>query len=406
MDVGALANFALNAGAQTQQDLMTQTQRLSSGLRINSAADDPSGLAIASSFATKVAGLDQGVQQIQDANNALTIADGAMATMSDILQRMRTLVVEASSDVESQSDLNDIQSELNQLTLEINTISENTTYNGRNLLDGSASSDFPLPTQIMLPQNPTASGGGTLYNGVIVSNSAPEVVQSFTVNSYDPTTNMLTVTLDFESTDPNFGGSQDQTFQVVNGTNQIAGLPPPPYFQSTQQGFGSSVLSFSIGTLTAADVGKTAVLYTLNAQTKAPGGSLSVNTGDAEGSVIPIDIPAVNANNLGVSEVQVGDDLINEADEYRIDYAINLLGSIRAQVGAQNVSLQEAAVNANTAAVNQQASESAIRDLDVASAVTEYTKDQIQIAIQNKMVAGTESLAQQFATLVSDAIVA
>jgi flagellin-like hook-associated protein FlgL len=56
--------------------------------------------------------------------------------------------------------------------------------------------------------------------------------------------------------------------------------------------------------------------------------------------------------------------------------------------------------------VNQQASESAIRDLDVATAVTEYTKDQIQVTIQNRMVAGVQTLAQQFATLVSDAIVA
>jgi flagellin len=150
----------------------------------------------------------------------------------------------------------------------------------------------------------------------------------------------------------------------------------------------------------------TAVLVTLPQQTKAPGGDLYVNSGDAEGSVLAIDLPAVSAVNLGVNEVQVGDTLINTADEYRVDYAIQTLASIRAQVGAQNVSLQEAAANANTEAVNQQASESAIRDLDVASGVTEYTKDQIQVAIQSKMVSGVESLAQQFATLVSDAIVA
>jgi flagellin len=405
MDVGALANFALNAGAQTQQDLMTQTQRLSSGLRINSAADDPSGLAIATSFATKVAGLDQGVQQIQDANNALTIADGAMATVSDILQRMRTLVVEANSDLESQSDLNDIQSELNQLTHEINTISEGTTYNGRNLLDGSGSSDFPLPARIIYPENPTVAAGGTMYPPAasITYANTPELAQSITVNSYDAATNSLTVTVDIESTDPSFGPAQSFTGTVVAGTNQIDGFPPP----FTQLDVNNNaVLSFSLANLSAADVGATAILVTLPAQSKAPGGDLYVNSGDAEGSVIAVDLPAVSAVNLGVNEVQVGDTLINTADEYRIDYAIQSLGSIRAQVGAQNVSLQEAAVNANTAAVNQQASESAIRDLDVASAVTEYTKDQIQIAIQNKMVGGVESLAQQFATLVSDAIVA
>jgi flagellin len=405
MDVGALANFALNAGAQTQQDLMTQTQRLSSGLRINSAADDPSGLAIATSLATKVAGLDQGVQQIQDANNALTIADGAMATVSDILQRMRTLVVEANSDLESQSDLNDIQVELNQLTLEINTISQGTTYNGLNLLDGSGSSDIPLPARIIYPENPTVAAGGTMYPPAasITYANTPQLAQSITVNSYDAVTNSLTITVDIESTDPSFGPAQSFTGTVVAGTNDIDGFPPP--FTQLDQN-NNAVLAFSIATLSAADVGVTAVLVTLPQQTKAPGGDLYVNSGDAEGSVLAIDLPAVSAVNLGVNEVQVGDTLINTADEYRVDYAIQTLASIRAQVGAQNVSLQEAAANANTEAVNQQASESAIRDLDVASGVTEYTKDQIQVAIQSKMVSGVESLAQQFATLVSDAIVA
>jgi flagellin len=405
MDVGALANFALNAGAQTQQDLMTQTQRLSSGLRINSAADDPSGLAIATSLATKVAGLDQGVQQIQDANNALTIADGAMATVSDILQRMRTLVVEANSDLESQSDLNDIQVELNQLTLEINTISQGTTYNGLNLLDGSGSSDIPLPARIIYPENPTVAAGGTMYPPAasITYANTPQLAQSITVNSYDAVTNSLTITVDIESTDPSFGPAQSFTGTVVAGTNDIDGFPPP--FTQLDQN-NNAVLAFSIANLSAADVGVTAVLVTLPQQTKAPGGDLYVNSGDAEGSVLAIDLPAVSAVNLGVNEVQVGDTLINTADEYRVDYAIQTLASIRAQVGAQNVSLQEAAANANTEAVNQQASESAIRDLDVASGVTEYTKDQIQVAIQSKMVSGVESLAQQFATLVSDAIVA
>ena len=405
MDVGALANLALNASAQTQQDLMTQTQRLSSGLRINSAADDPSGLAIATSLATKVAGLDQGVQQIQDANNALTIADGAMATVSDILQRMRTLVVEANSDLESQSDLNDIQVELNQLTLEINTISQGTTYNGLNLLDGSGSSDIPLPARIIYPENPTVAAGGTMYPPAasITYANTPQLAQSITVNSYDAVTNSLTITVDIESTDPSFGPAQSFTGTVVAGTNDIDGFPPP--FTQLDQN-NNAVLAFSIANLSAADVGVTAVLVTLPQQTKAPGGDLYVNSGDAEGSVLAIDLPAVSAVNLGVNEVQVGDTLINTADEYRVDYAIQTLASIRAQVGAQNVSLQEAAANANTEAVNQQASESAIRDLDVASGVTEYTKDQIQVAIQSKMVSGVESLAQQFATLVSDAIVA
>jgi flagellin len=405
MDVGALAAYALNANVQTQDDLATQTQRLSSGLRINTAADDPSGLAIASSLATKVAGLDQGVQEVQDANNALTIADGALATISDILQRMRSLTVEANTDLESTNDLADIQAELNQLSVEINRIAENTTYNGRNLLDGSASSDAPLPAQVWAPENPTLASGQQLYDPTSLNVSygtGESVEQSITINSYDPATNLLTITIDLESPSGAFGPAQPGTFTVQAGTNQIEGTSGP-FTQQDQN--GNEVLSFNIGVISAADVGQTAILVSIPAQTKAPGGNIYVNDGSAEGATVGIDLPSVSANNLGVSQIQVGDSTATTAAEFRIDYAIQYLGAIRAQVGAQNVSLQEAATNGNTASVNYQSSESAIRDLDVASATTAFTKDQIQNSIQQRMIAGVEQLAQSFATLVSDAIV-
>jgi flagellin len=414
MDVGALAAYSLNANVQTQDDLATQTQRLSSGLRINTAADDPSGLAIASSLATKVAGLDQGVQEVQDANNALTIADGAMASVSDILQRMRTLVVEANSDLESTQDQADIQTELNQLTLEINRISESTTYNGRNLLDGSASSDFPLGPQLLFSSNPTLASGQTLYDPTqtFATYDTPEQIeQSITVNSYDPTTGLLTITVDLESGSSGFGAPQPQQFQVQAGSNELIDpalgpTPQPgPYTQADQSGMGQELLQFAIGTLSASDVGQSAIVVSLPGQTKAPGGNIYVNDGSAEGSTIAVDIPAVSATNLGVSDIVLGNDTMNQAAEYRVDYAIQTLGQIRAQVGAQNVSLQEAATNGNTAAVNYQASESAIRDVDVASATTAYSKDQILNSIQQRMIAGVEQMAMSFATLVSDAIV-
>ncbi|HEV2644558.1 MAG TPA: flagellin, partial [Candidatus Elarobacter sp.] len=140
MDVLSLAGGALNASLKTQNELQTLTKRLSSGLRVNSATDDPSGLAIAESLASKVSGLDEGSRQIQTANNALTVAEGAMTTIGDILQRMRSLVVQARSDLQSTADTGNIQAELSQLRLEIDRIAQNTSFNGRSLLDGSASS--------------------------------------------------------------------------------------------------------------------------------------------------------------------------------------------------------------------------------------------------------------------------
>ena len=414
MDVLSLAGVALNASLTTQNELQTLTQRLSSGLRVNSAADDPSGLAIAETLASKVSGLDEGAQQLQTANNALTVADGAMSTISDILQRMRTLVVQARSSLESAADTANIQDELNELTLEINRIAENTTFNGRQLLDGSASSVAPLGTRALLVQNPAASGGGNIIDQSVdptqpaVAPDAPQLVQSISVDSYDPVANALNVTVTIGSQDPEFGPEQTSTVQIGNGTDYQPGFSPPtpgsPSFYQTDQ-YGNYVLSFNIGTLTPADVGSTALLVTLPAQEKAPGSALDVNTGDSEGSVVSVDIGGVSAVDLGVNEVILGDDLENEAAEYRIDYAIQTLATGRAELGSQMVGLQETSQNNNTDAVNTQSAESAIRDVDVGSAVVQYTSAQVLTQIQTRVVASTEKMAQNVATLVADSIV-
>ena len=416
MDVLSLSGVALNASLKTQNALQTETERLSSGLRVNTAADDPSGLAIAETLQTKVAGLDEGSQELQTANNALTVADGALSTISDILQRMRQLVVEARNGLQSAADQADTQNELTQLTLEINRIAQNTQFNGRNLLDGSASSDLTLPTRALLVQNPTASGGGNIIdqsvdpNAPYVAPDAPQMVQEISVDSYDPVADQLNITVTLGSQESSFGPEQAYTLQVGNGTNYPTGFfPPTPgnptFVQQSQDGAGPQVLSFNIGTLTPADVGSVGLLVTLPAQSKANGAALDINTGDAEGAVQSVDIPGVSAVNLGVNEVILGDDLENEAAEYRVDNAISVLGGIRASLGAQMVSLQEASTNNTTDSVNTQSSESAIRDVDVGAEVTAFTQSQIQSQFQTKLVAGTEKMSSIVATLVADSIV-
>jgi flagellin len=298
--------------------------------------------------------------------------------------------------------------------LEINRISAGTTFNGKALLDGSNSSTPALGTRALLVENPTASGGGTLIDTTLdpnepaISPTAQQVVQSLTVESYDPVADALNVTVTIESTDGTFGPSQSATIQVGNDTNFELGYSPPtvgtPSFSQMDQN-NNQVLSFNIGTLTQADVGKTAILVTLPAQEKAPGSAMQVNIGDQEGDVVSVDIPAVNATNLGVNQVQLGDDLETQAAEYRIDYAISTIGSLRATLGAQTVSLQEAASNATTASVNTEAAESAIRDVDVGAAVTQFTIAQIQTQFQSKMISDAEHLSQSVATLVADSIV-
>ncbi len=126
--------FNLNRNQAALKNIVTQ---LSSGLRINSAADDPSGLAIATNLQTQVDGFNTAVQNVQNANNAAQVALGALSTTTDILQRIRSLAVEASSDLNSNQDRVNLQAEVSQLLLEVNSISQSVNFNGQPLLDGS-----------------------------------------------------------------------------------------------------------------------------------------------------------------------------------------------------------------------------------------------------------------------------
>ncbi len=414
MDVRGLTDLALSAGAKTQSSLRNEAKRLASGLRVNTAADDPSGLAIAESLASRVAGLDQGVHEIQNASNALTVADGAMSTVAQMLQRMRALVVQARSGLESAADRANIQEELTQLRLEIDHIAQSTTFNGRALLDGSASSALLQPARALVVQNDPLSGGGRVIDTVVdpstpnVTPGAPQMAQLLTVDSYDPVANALNITVTIGSQEAVFGPEQVATAQIGNGTNYPPfGTPPTPgtpTFTQTDQYF-NPVLAFNVGTMTPNDVGTSALLVTLPAEQKAPGASLQVNTGDAEGAVIAVDIPGLSSVNLGVNEVILGDDLQNQAAEYRLDYAITTLGAARAAVGAQTVSLQEAANNGNVTSVNTQASESAIRDANIGETATQFVRDQILTHFQTRLVADAHRISRTYSTLVANAAV-
>lgn len=124
--------------SKSQSDLARSIQRLSSGLKINSAIDDPAGLAIASRMRAQVNGLTQATQNASNGVSMLQTADGGLASTTALLQSMRSLAVEAANGTNSSTDLASIQTQMTQLQAQIGTISSQTQYNGINLLDGSA----------------------------------------------------------------------------------------------------------------------------------------------------------------------------------------------------------------------------------------------------------------------------
>lgn len=128
---------SINALRRNQGQLTKAFERLSSGLRINSAADDAAGLAISSRFNAQIRGVNQAIRNTSDGISMSQTAESALGNSSDLLQRMRELSIQSANGTLTDSDREAIQSEVSQLQDELDRIGETTTFNGRKLLDGS-----------------------------------------------------------------------------------------------------------------------------------------------------------------------------------------------------------------------------------------------------------------------------
>jgi len=138
---------ALNAQRQLERtggDLDTSFKRLSSGLRINSAADDAAGLQISDRLQSQILGLNQGNRNANDGISLAQTAEGAMDEITSTFQRIRTLAQQASNGSNTDEDRLAIQEEIRQLSDEVNRIATDTTFGGQNLLDGSYSASFQI----------------------------------------------------------------------------------------------------------------------------------------------------------------------------------------------------------------------------------------------------------------------
>jgi flagellin len=132
---------ALNAYrnlSSTQTSLSSSLEKLSSGYRINRAADDAAGLAISQGLQSQIGGLTQAARNAQDGINVVQTAEGAMTEVHSILQRLNDLAVQAANDSNDSNARTDIQTEADGLTSELTRISAGTKFNGKTLLDGSA----------------------------------------------------------------------------------------------------------------------------------------------------------------------------------------------------------------------------------------------------------------------------
>jgi len=415
-------NVSLNLN-RNQEALKQSVTRLSSGLRINTAADDPSGLAIAEKLQAQVNGFNQAVKNVQDANNAAAVAEGALQTTTDILQRIRSLAVEASSDITSPTDKVNLQAEVTQLLLEVNRVSQNTTFNGSSLLDGSHAGFQPSQNAFLnITSNAALASGVTNAAG---QNTALLAVSAVAANANFSTTPGASAFTGPQLATGSAGGSTagatvDGTIelQVINTGVSIA--VRETFFDSTNVSANPATVSgtlfaanavasdydnvsITLGNFTTADVGVTTyikVSQNVAAASNPNTPAFNFQSGANEGSTIQVGFAATNSTTLRVSNINLllstsaSPSLGSEDAIGQIDNALERLLNQRATLGAVIVRLNEDANNDNIASVNLQASESQIRDLNVGQETTNFTRLQILVQVGTSVLSQSNSNAQ------------
>jgi flagellin len=385
------ASIAANALKQNDRLMNDAMERLSTGKRINNAGDDAAGLAITSRMTTHIDGLEQAARNANDAIGMIQVADGALAEMTGILQRMREISVQASSATYTTADIGMINKEFTQLRDEVANIVDYTTWNGTALLDGKVDSsnvtvqavDDLVITQATLQALNQANDSIVLTDSdgtTLTLNSAYVGANSAATNFGNATLAHLAAAINV-SIDANAAfdgmlaavGGNGLTFtQDIAGTGQIVKINKDT--SGVDQGAlgavtrtthdGADTVSFQIGT----NVNQTLVVdFGTLKMTAATGGDLGVNFNT--GLTI-----TTNAN-------------ANTAMGY-VDAAIDAVNTQRASLGAAISRLEHTVDNLENNAVNHAASRSRVLDADYAAETTELARTQI---IQQ---AGTAMIAQ------------
>ncbi|HET7388209.1 MAG TPA: flagellin [Nocardioidaceae bacterium] len=338
----------------TNSAMSKALEKLSSGYRINRAADDAAGLAISEGLRSQIGGLKVAARNTQDGINVVQTADGALNESTAILQRMRDLAVQAANDggLDANAKSN-IQTEMDQLKSELTRIADTTTFNGKNLLDGSYSGTFQVGAnagetiQVQNVGDMTAAGLGV--DGVDVTAAATQYYGTVDLaGAAAPTTATVTI------------NGTDYTADLTGwdtGTDPAAAKANHALVQNAL----NTALANTDYTATVDDFGKVTL-----------GGNV-----DSAAKVFGTAVTSESVAGAGASAAITA-----------IDAAIGSVSTTRANLGAYQNRFEHTINNINVAVENLSASESSIRDTDMAQEMTEYTKQQI---LQQ---AGTAMLAQ------------
>jgi len=365
--------------------LSTSIQRLSSGLRINSAKDDAAGLAISERFTTQIRGLDVAARNANDGISLAQTAEGAMVEIGNNLQRIRELAVQSANASNSASDREALNAEVNQLVAEIDRVSRQTNFNGTALLDGSfAGALFQVG----------ADAGQTIGINSLVNARANEIGKSYFANDFVAnaapavaTTTAGTLTgLQLTVTD----AEGNATAITIDDIDYKAGATDKEIATAVAQAFNAKLDQTGIYAKTNA-AGELTLASVKGGQTFA----VAAGTGAGASTLADYGLvgAAATAGQLSTTAVAAQDlDITTFEGSQRamdiVDAALTAVSSSRAEMGALQNRFTSTIANLNTTSENLSASRSRIRDTDYAKETAELTRTQI---LQQ---AGTAMLSQ------------
>jgi len=369
--------------SETNRQQSEHMERLSSGFRINRAADDAAGLAISEQMRGQVGGLDQATENAQDATSLIQTAEGALNESHEILQRMRELSVQSANDTLTEGDRAEIQEEVNELAFELERISDTTEFNTQELLDGEFEDNI-FHIGANEGQNIELSIDDMSDQALEVGFESSDDVSDVLIYAMEEETSYEATRIDtvenesFDGDVANFALLNDDgeavavsddglDFDALDDATEIDELDGLADEDVTEDAIQFSADGFE-------DIGEGEPVETLST------GIVEVGAEDPD-----TDDQAEVTYRSGIHV-----DTQAEADEAitTIDEAIEQVSSQRSELGAVQNRLDHTVSNLEVASENLQAAESRIRDTDMAAEMTEFTTTQILEE------AGTAMLAQ------------
>jgi len=358
------AMFAYRQYSLRNEAMAKSVQRLSSGLRINCAADDPAGLAISEKMRSQIRGLNMAVKNCEDAVSLIQTAEGALNETHAILQRMRELAMQSASDTNTDGiDRNALNAEFQQLKQEINDIAKQTRFNSMNLLDGGFG--------VSVDEAASSAIGATGVTAISISGATAGELFTFTDLGTD-----LTIVRQ----------SDGETLTIAGGSMQAG--EQTLYVDE----FGITIKTD--GSFTAAG------LNGLDVHMTSPVSGGVIQTGANAGDTMGISIGNMSAAGIGISSLSVDSRDGAQSALSALDGAIEKVSVQRATLGAQQNRLQHKIENLQTTSENLQAAESRIRDVDMAKEMSEYTKNSIMVQVSTAILAQANAAPKNVLTLL------